>query len=163
MVLLDDDPSGREGIASLLRAQPEFRVLAASADLEEALLKVREADPDVVLLKLGSRGSASWALVAAIRRESPRSRLIVLGMRPRLEDVMSLVRAGVSGFIMADADFDRFLLAIRIVARGAPYLPAELAHTLFGQLARRRSIRPSLQNPSMDGWVLTAGWGSVPA
>jgi DNA-binding NarL/FixJ family response regulator len=57
-----------------------------------------------------------------------------MGLRPAREDVASLIRAGVSGFIMANAPFGVFLDTIHLVAEGIQVLPDELTASLFGQL-----------------------------
>jgi len=136
LVLIDDNPSARQGVVALIRAQPGFHVLAASAETEAALQQVRESKPDLVLLNLRREGKDSLTLAGALHGEVPESRVIVMGMVPLQEDVASFVRAGVSGFIMADASFDRFLRTIHSVAQGIQVLPLALTHSLFGQLKR---------------------------
>jgi DNA-binding NarL/FixJ family response regulator len=134
MVLIDDNPSGRQGVVALIRAQPGFHVLAASAEIEEALQKVQETKPDMVLLNLRREGDDSLTLAGALHGEQPESRVIIMGLEPLHEDVASFVRAGVSGFIMADASFDKFLSTIHSVAQGIQVLPLELTRSLFDQL-----------------------------
>jgi DNA-binding NarL/FixJ family response regulator len=71
LVLVDDNRLMREGLAHLIREQKDFRILAASADADEAMTKVREAKPDVVLLDFGLEDHDSLALTATVRREVP--------------------------------------------------------------------------------------------
>jgi DNA-binding NarL/FixJ family response regulator len=137
LVLIDDNRLLREGLAGLIREQPDFRILAASADIEEALRKVREAKPRVVLLDFGLEDHDSLRLTATVREEVPEARVIVMGLLPLQEDVAAFVRAGASGFIMKDASFDDFLRTIRTVADGADVLPPQLTGSLFGQIARQ--------------------------
>jgi DNA-binding NarL/FixJ family response regulator len=132
VVLIDDNLLAREGIVALIRSQPGFQVLAASANIEDALQQVQETGPDLVLLNL--RRGDSHTMAGLLHGQAPASRVIVLGLRPVREDVTSLIRAGVSGFIMAGAPFDVFLDTIHLVARGTQVLPEELTATLFGQL-----------------------------
>jgi DNA-binding NarL/FixJ family response regulator len=136
LVFIDDNRSSRQGLVTVIRAQPGFHVLAASADTEEALRTVREARPDVVLLDLGQEDDDRLALATAFHGEVPESRVIIMGLGPLQEDVASFVRAGVSGFIMAGASFDEFLHTIHSVAHGTQVLPLELTRSLFGQLNR---------------------------
>jgi DNA-binding NarL/FixJ family response regulator len=150
MVLVDHNPSSSEGVVALIRARPGFRVLAAKAEIEVALRKVRRVRPDLVLLNLPRVGEDRLMLAGALHGQSPESRVIIMGLLPRGEDVASLVRAGVWGFIMADAPFGTFLRTIHSVARGSYVLPLELARDLFSQLAgrtRRRSQRSPLLPP----------------
>jgi DNA-binding NarL/FixJ family response regulator len=131
LVLIDDNRLLREGIAALIHTQPGFRVLAASADVDEALQQVREARPDVVLLDFGLEDHDSLSLTAMVHGEVPTARVIVMGLLPLQEDVANYVRAGASGFIMKDASFDDFFATIRAVAGGAEILPPALTNTLF--------------------------------
>ena len=134
VVLIDDNLVAREGIVALIRSQPGFQVLAASANIEDALRQVQETRPDLVLLNLGREGEDSLTMAGLLHGQAPASRVIVMGLRPIREDVTSLIRAGVSGFSMAGAPFDVFLDTIHLVARGTQVLPGELTASLFGQL-----------------------------
>lgn len=136
IVLIDDNRLLREGLAALIHRQPGFRVLTASADVDEALQKAREAKPDVVLLDFGLEDHDSLALTSTVHAEVPTARVIVMGLLPAQEDVANYVRAGASGFIMKDASFDEFVETIRAVAAGAEVLPQALTNTLFSQIAR---------------------------
>ncbi len=136
LVLIDDNRLLREGLTAMIHAQPGFRVLAASADVEEALARVREARPDVVLLDFGLADHDSLSLTATVRAEVPSARVIVMGLLPLQEYVADYVRAGASGFIMLDASFDEFFETIRAVADGAEVLPRALTNSLFTQIVR---------------------------
>jgi DNA-binding NarL/FixJ family response regulator len=136
LVLIDDNRLLREGIVAMVHTQSDFRVLAASADAEEALRMVREAKPDVVLLDLGLDGHDSLVLTATVHAEVPSAKVIVMGFLAISEDIADFVQAGASGFVMKDATFDEFFQTIRAVASGATVLPGELTDSLFSQIAR---------------------------
>jgi DNA-binding NarL/FixJ family response regulator len=153
LVLIDDNRLLREGLAGLIRKQPDFKILAASADIEEALRKAREAKPQVVLLDFGLESHDSLGLTATIRQEVPESRVIVMGLLPLQEDVAAFVRAGASGFIMKDASFDDLLRTIRAVADGADVLPAQLTGSLFSEIARQ--VVRGRAAPVLEGVRLT--------
>jgi len=140
LVLIDDNRLLREGIAALIHSQPGFKVLAASADVDEALQKVREAKPDVVLLDFGLEDHDSLGLTATVRGEVPGAKVIVMGLLPLQEDVADYVRAGASGFIMKDASFEDFFATIRAVAGGAEVLPQALTTSLFAQIANNAAV-----------------------
>jgi len=137
LVLIDDNRLLREGIAAMIQGQPGFKVLAASADVDEALRKVRESKPDVVLLDFGLEDHDSLSLTATVHAEVPEAHVIVMGLLPLQEDVADFVRAGASGFIMKDASFEDFFATIRAVASGAQVLPRALTKSLFSQIANR--------------------------
>ena len=141
LVLIDDNRLLREGIAALIHSQPGFKVLAASADVDEALAKAREAKPDVVLLDFGLEDHDSLSLTATVHAEVPAARVIVMGLLPAQEDVANYVRAGASGFIMKDASFEDFFATIRAVAGGAEVLPQALTNSLFTQIVRNVAVK----------------------
>jgi DNA-binding NarL/FixJ family response regulator len=140
VVLVDDQPSGREGVVAQVCAQPGFKILATLADVEAALQTVKETKPDIVLLNLQQEGDDSLTLAGALHGETPRSRVVVMGLLPNQDDVTSLVRAGVSGFIMRDASFDEYLSTLRSVAEGVQVLPLQLTRSLFGQLNKHGEV-----------------------
>jgi DNA-binding NarL/FixJ family response regulator len=141
LVLIDDNRLLREGIVEMVRAQPGFKVLAASADAAEALKKVREAKPDIVLVDFGLEDHDSLSLTTTVHAEVPEARVIVMGLLPLQEDVAHYVRAGASGFIMKDATFDEFFSTIRAVAGGAQVLPSQLTNSLFSQIVRNAAVK----------------------
>ena len=97
LVLIYDNRLLRDGIVAMVHSQPGFKVLAASADALEALEKVREAKPDVVLVDFGLEGHDSLSLTATVHAEVPQARVIVMGLLPTQEDVAHYVRAGRPG------------------------------------------------------------------
>ena len=135
LVLIDDNRLLREGLAAMIHTQPGFKVLAASADVDEALQQVREAKPDVVLLDFGLVDHDSLSLTATVHVEVPAARVIVMGLLSAQEDVADYIRAGASGFIMKEASFEDFFGTIRAVAGGAEVLPPALTNSLFAQIA----------------------------
>jgi len=145
LVLIDDNRLLREGLATMIHTQPGFRVLAASAEVDEALQRVREFRPDIVLLDFGLADHDSLSLTAMVHDEVPTARVIVMGLVPVQEDIANYVRAGASGFIMKDASFEEFFATIRAVAAGEEILPPALTNTLFSQIVRNVSARSQAQ------------------
>jgi DNA-binding NarL/FixJ family response regulator len=145
LVLIDDNRLLREGIAAMIHTQPGFTVLAASADVDEALQKVRDAKPDVVLLDFGLEDHDSLSLTATVHAEVPEARVIVMGLLALQDDVADYVKAGASGFVMKDSSFEDFFATIRAVAAGAEVLPQALTNSLFAQIARNADRVPPAQ------------------
>jgi len=140
IVLIEDNRMLREGLASHSREQPGFTILAASANIIEALQKIREAKPRIVLVDFGLENHDSLRLTATLHAEVPEARVIVMGLLPLHEDVADFVRAGASGFVMKDAAFDDFVRTIRLVADGTDVLPTQLTGSLFTQIAQRAVV-----------------------
>jgi DNA-binding NarL/FixJ family response regulator len=137
LVLIEDNRLLREGIAAMIHTQPGLTVLAVSADVDEALRKVRVSRPEIVLLDLGLENHDSLSLTETVHREVPSARVIVMGLLPLQDDVADFVRAGASGFIMKDASLEDLVETIRAVAGGAEVLPRALTNSLFAQIAQQ--------------------------
>ena len=143
LVLIDDNRLLREGLIAMIHSQPGFKVLAASADAEEALEQVRTAAPDVVLIDFGLEDHDSLSLTATVHNEVPSARVVVMGLLSTQGDVADYVRAGASGFIMKNASLDEFFTTIRAVANGNEVLPLALTTSLFEQIASRAANLPT--------------------
>ena len=127
----------REGLASMLRAEADLKVVASSGGNEETLQQVRRFRPNVVLLDLGLRNLTGVRLVAALTGGFPGVSVIGMGLMPSQVDIVELVEAGASGFILKDARAEDCLGAIRSVAAGTRVLPPSLAGTLFSHVIER--------------------------
>ncbi len=154
LVLIEDHQAASPSVALRIRNQPRFHVLATATDAEEALRIVLETRPEVVLLDLGQQDDDRLTLAGALHGQSPGSRVVIMGLGARLEDLTGFVQAGVSGFIMADASFEEYLQTIDAVSRGVQVLPRELTRSLFGQLGNRG--RPSQPKRKVEIRLLTA-------
>ena len=132
LLLFEDNRLLREGLVALLNNQPDFEVVAAFGDSENAVQKVRECKAQVVLLDLGLR-----QVVEQVKQESPGIKLIVMDLFPAQAEIVYFIKAGVCGFILKDANIDDFLRTIRSVAAGANVLPPPMATSLFSQIAEQ--------------------------
>ena len=134
VVLIEDNRLVREGMTAMLNQTTDFRVVAAGASGDPALL--RDTQPHVILLDVGLWDDDSLQVAETVRRESPDSKVIIMDLLPIHEDIVEFVNAGVSGFILKDATFEDLVTTIRSVADGAHVLPPEMTSTLFSQIAR---------------------------
>lgn len=147
IVLVDDTPPAPEVPVGLILARAGFRVRAVSAKLETLVGTLRETPPDLVVLNLARRGSERLTFAGTLHREAPDLPMIIMGLSRHRENVEGLVRAGVAGFIMANAPSAACLSTILLVANGVRVLPPDLTHALFLQLRRRRTppVSPSFR------------------
>lgn len=137
IVVIEDNRLLRDGLANLIREEPGFQVLAASANIVGALQEVRDAKPHVVLVDFGLHNRDSLRLTATLRREVPETKVIVMGLLAVHKDIADFVRAGASGFVMKEASLADFFGTIRKVASGIDVLPHQLTGSLFSQIAER--------------------------
>ncbi|MEO8636838.1 MAG: response regulator transcription factor [Gemmatimonadales bacterium] len=135
LVLIEDNRLLREGIVALIRAQPDFAVVAAPARVGPALKQIRKVRPQVVLLDCGLVNDDSVQVTATLHAELPEVKIVGMGLLPVPEDVTDLVRAGASGFVMKNSPIADILTTIRSVVQGVDVMPAQLTLSAIAQSA----------------------------
>jgi DNA-binding NarL/FixJ family response regulator len=138
VAIIDDNRLVREALTAMLNVLPDIRVVASSVADPAALAGTH---PHVLLLDVGLRDQDSLRVAAALRRDMPESKIIVMDLIPVNEEIVEFVNVGVSGFVLKDATFDEFVGTIRSVAGGEKVLPPRMAESLFAQIAREAGTR----------------------
>ncbi|WP_027347186.1 response regulator [Hamadaea tsunoensis] len=143
VLVVDDQPLIRVGLAALLRAAPGVAVCAEAASGEEAVAAATAVRPDVVLMDIRLPGisgiTATERILAAYPEDPPR--VIVLTTFDLDEYVLAALRAGACGFLLKDARPERLLEAITTAARG---------DMLFGPTVLRRLVESYAGRPGTD-------------
>ena len=134
VLVIEDNRLVREGLAALLNAQPDFKVISVAEGGNAGLLQVREVKPHVVLVDATLGSHDSHRLVESVRKEVPESKVIVMDLLPAQEDIIAFIKAGANGFIVKDATLEDFVKTIRSVADGADVVPASLTGTLLSHI-----------------------------
>ncbi len=134
ILLIEDNRLLRDGIASMLKKQSDMHVVATVGNGENILLMMGKLNPNIVLLDLGLRNQNSLQVVKLIKKHFPETKVIVMDLIPLQADVFEFVQAGVSGFILKDANIAEFYKTIRSVYQGAQVLPPHLTGSLFSQI-----------------------------
>ena len=116
VLVADDHPLFREGIASLIKRTTDIELVGAAATGEQATLLARDLLPDVVLMDLAMPGRGGIEATRQIVRENPHIGVLVVTMFEDDESVFAAVRAGGRGYVLKDADPEGLLRAIQAVA-----------------------------------------------
>lgn len=135
VLVVDDHPVVREGIAAMVEQQPDLHVVAEAADGLAALALWRRHRPHVTLLDLEMDRLGGIATVQAIRAEDPQARVIILTTYDLEEDIFQAVRAGACGYLLKDVPRLELLQAIRRVHAGEKILPPAIAAKLVERLS----------------------------
>lgn len=135
VLIVDDHPVVREGLRSFLQLQEDMQVVGEAADGVEALEKVGELVPDVVLIDLVMPKLDGIATIRQIRALSPSSRVLVLTSFSEDDKVFPAIKAGAHGYLMKDMRPADLAQSIRSVYRGEPSLHPEIARKLMNQLS----------------------------
>jgi DNA-binding NarL/FixJ family response regulator len=130
VLVVDDPPVYRDGLAMLLGSVPGLVVVGTAADGAEAVRCAREELPDVVVMDVQMPGMDGIAATRAITAESPSVGVVVLTMSEDDGTVFSAVRAGARGYLLKGADQEEVVRAITTVAGGGAVFGAALARRI---------------------------------
>lgn len=139
VLLADDQSLVRAGFKALLDAQPDIEVAGEAADGEEALHKVRDLSPDVVLMDIRMPLLDGLAATRRITGE-PRLKDVKVVMLTTFEldeYVFEAIRSGASGFLVKDTEPDELLRAVRAVVGGDALLSPGVTRRLIAEFAAR--------------------------
>ncbi len=134
ILLIEDNRLLRDGIAAMLKKQSDMHVAGTVGNGENILIMMEKHKPNILLLDLGLRNQNSLQIVKSSREHFPETKIIVMDLIPLQADVFEFVQAGVSGFILKDANVTEFFKTIRSVYEGVQILPAHLTGSLFSQI-----------------------------
>jgi DNA-binding NarL/FixJ family response regulator len=130
VVIADDHPLVRQGLRAVFEDADDVEVVAEAADGAEAVRRVVEHSPDVVLMDLQMPNLAGIEATRDIRRRRPATSVIVLTMYEDDDTVFAAIRAGAIGYLVKGANGADILTAVRAAASGQPVFGAALADRL---------------------------------
>jgi two-component system nitrate/nitrite response regulator NarL len=164
VLVADDHPLFRDGIARAVQGRPELELLAATADGRETLDRVIADRPDVAVVDLRMPGLDGLAVLETIRRQELGTRVIVLSAFTDPALVYEALAAGAAGYFSKDAERDAICDAITGAARGETVLDPALQAGVLGQI-RTRGIDdgPVLTPREREVLELIAGGLSAPS
>ncbi|MER6533207.1 response regulator transcription factor [Streptomyces sp900105755] len=136
VVIADDQQMVRQGFTVLLNAQPGIEVVGQAVDGLDAVAKVAELTPDVVLMDIRMPELGGIEATRRIVGERPHIRVLVLTTFDLDEYVYEALRSGASGFLLKDASADKLAEAVRVVAAGDALLAPGITRRLITQFSQ---------------------------
>jgi DNA-binding NarL/FixJ family response regulator len=136
VLVAEDHVIARVGVTTIVNMQTDMEIVGEASNGQQAVDLHRQLLPDVTLLDIRMPVLTGIEAAAAIRRESPKARLIALSTYGGDEDIRRALQAGVHSYLTKDVLHDELLKAIRAVHAGQSYLPAGVAAALAAQMPR---------------------------
>jgi DNA-binding NarL/FixJ family response regulator len=144
VLIADDRPIFRAGVQGMLRDFPEIDIVGEAMTGQEAVERSRRLKPDVILMDLNMPEMGGIAATRAIKEEDPDRVILALTISEAEEDIVEMVAAGASGYVLKDVDPARLARSIQDANAGQFQLDDALTRRVIMRLGStlRRSRRP---------------------
>lgn len=136
ILLVDDHPIVRKGIASCLARHNHLQIVGEASDGLEALAQARALLPDVVLLDIDLPKMSGLAVAESLRKELPNVRVLILSMHQRPEYLHRIFQSGARGYLLKEASPEDLVKGIETVYRGESCFSPEIARLALNQLVQ---------------------------
>jgi len=137
VLLVDDHTLFRQGMKTLISAEPDMEVVGEATDGAEAITKAAELKPDVVLMDIGMAGFSAFEATRQIRKNRPETKVLFLTMYDDEDYLVEGMEVGASGYVLKDTPAPQCLAAIRDVYRGGSYLSPRMLSQLVDDFRSR--------------------------
>ena len=145
ILLADDHPSLRAGLAAILASQPDFEVVAEAGTGREVLEQLALHSADVIIVDLRMPDGDGIQTIKALVKRDPAVRVLVLTTYDNEEDIFAALEAGARGYLLKDTTKEEIITAVRQVHEGKRFLPQAIASRLAD-----RMVRPGLTPRELD-------------
>lgn len=156
VLVVDDHPVVRAGIAALLESASDMQIVGTAASGEDALAQVPTADPDVVVMDLRMPGIDGDEATARILAAHPGVRVLILTTYESDDAILSAIGAGASGYLLKAAPEEELLAGVRAVAAGEVALAPSVSRILVARTRAPASAGPALSPRELEVLRLVA-------
>jgi len=133
VLVVDDHPVVRKGLQSCLAKHDHIKVVGEASDGDEAMRKSRELSPDLILMDISMPKMNGLAVTELLRKEAPRTKVLVLSVHSNKEYIFRVIQAGAHGYVSKEAPPDELLRAIESVFEGEPFFSEDIARAALNQ------------------------------
>jgi DNA-binding NarL/FixJ family response regulator len=140
VLIVDDHPAVRMGLAAMLSADDRFEVVGEAGDADRAVEAAGQHAPDVVLMDLRSPGGGVEATIEILTKR-PETRVLMITTFDGDEDIHRAILAGASGYLLKGLTSAELRAAVIRVAQGEEVMPPQLARRLAARV-RRKDLSP---------------------
>ena len=142
IVLADDHPIVRQGLRSVLEAEPDFRVIGEAGDGLQTMPLVERLRPQVLVLDLLMPGLSGLEVARQVRQRAPETRVIVLSMHANEAYVLEALRHGAAAYVLKETSSAELVQAVRAVVAGRRYLSRPLSERALEAYVQRAEATP---------------------
>ncbi len=131
ILIADDHQAIRQGLRSLLGSHANWQIVGEACDGHDALRLARDTQPDIAVIDYSLPLMNGIELTRAIKRELPRTEVLVYTMHEREDLIIDVLRAGARGYVLKSDTGPHLIAAVEALALRKPYFSSEISETLL--------------------------------
>ena len=147
VIVADDHTVVRKGVRDYLADEPDIEVVAEASDGAEALAQVDVLQPDVIILDIQMPTLSGVEAVSQIKAQHPDVKILILTSFDSDPYIFTLLKAGISGYLLKTAGPDELVQAVRAVYQGRAVLGPEVTQRVVEGLASGRLVDRETSDP----------------
>lgn len=140
VLIVDDHAVLRSGLRTLLEMQGDFKVIGEASNGEEALERVRELSPEIVILDLAMPGMDGLTTMRRMLRTYPQTRVLVVTQHSDRAYLLPALQAGASGYILKSSTIGEIVSALHSVYLGKVFLDPSVASVVLDDYRQRNGV-----------------------
>jgi DNA-binding NarL/FixJ family response regulator len=131
LLLVDDHAVLRDGLKTIIESEDDINVIGEAVSGSDALNKVRELTPDIILMDINLPGMNGVEVTRILKQQYPHIKVLILTMHSHEEYFMSAIKEGADGYLLKDAPSDQVVEAVRTVFHGESVIHPSLTRKLL--------------------------------
>ncbi|WP_442598729.1 response regulator [Neobacillus sp. D3-1R] len=143
IMIVDDQPLIRDGLATLLGLRPELEIVGTAGDGNEAYEKAQQLQPDIVLMDIRMPGTNGVVATRLITNNITEVKVLMLTTFKDSELIFEALQEGASGYLLKDMSTDTIVKAIMTVHSGGIVLPPDITGQMVKELKKTKELEPS--------------------
>lgn len=136
VLIVDDHPLFRQGLASLLRSEPDMVVCGQASNLAEAIEAARQNQPDIILMDFSLPDGTGADAARSILAEIPNCKILFLTVHAEDTELFSAVKSGATGFLLKNEPVEKLLEAVRSANRGNVVMSMDMTKRIMKEFSR---------------------------
>jgi DNA-binding NarL/FixJ family response regulator len=152
ILIIDDHPLFREGIKTIISRDRRFDVVDEAGSGREGLDKAVKLNPDVAVVDISLPDTTGMELARKIRRQAPKTRVMILSMHSKIDYIVEAFQAGATGYVVKESAAERLAQGLEAVSNGEFYLDSSISQEVVAKL---------MQSPVKEAKVSDSGYSKL--
>lgn len=144
IMIVDDHNLFREGLAAIIRQEPDIEVVGMVGTVQEAVEAVRQLKPDIVLMDFILPDGTGADATRQIVQDDSDCKIVFMTMSDKDEDLLAAIRSGAVGYLMKNISPSKLVAALRSVQKGESALSRSMTLRLMKEFSQTQAPEPSL-------------------